>query len=345
MAANKNTKDWANLPVAKVFPSTYLTLVEERGKSPDQVLQQAGLPDDFLASRNNTIALGDFQKLINTVIGVVGDDGIGLEVGWRIPPTAYGNFGYALLCSENIRQAVEICQRFWHLISRGMDVSFEVHGDVCVADISLQQEVDNPLRKLSLEGTLSSIYRGFQLLVGPDKASGELWFDFQNPNYPGTITEKFDSIKYGMPRNQFRFPTSLLSHPLEMANPTGFKFAVEQCEREEAISDFGSGQILSRVRKEMVFSMDGYPDLTKLAEILNMTSRTLRRKLEQEGSKYSTLLEQARRRDAIQLLDTPDLDIQKVAELLGYSDPANFTRAFRQWTGQTPSQYRQTRKK
>lgn len=344
MPAPKKAKDWLNLPVPKVFPNTYLSLVAERGESPESVLHKAKLSDDYLSSPNVNISLGEFQKFIHAVVETIGDDGIGLEVGWRLPPTAYGNFGYALLCSENIQQAVGVCERFWHLIARGMSFSFEIHGDSCVIDIALQQEIDDPMRKLSLESSLSSFYRGFQLLLGNTKAEGELWFDFDNPDYSNPVCENLGELKYNMPGNQFRFSKSLLSHNIDMSNPTGFTFAVEQCEREEAMSDFKSGQVLSRVRKEMVFGVEGYPDLTALGQILNMTSRTLRRRLEQEGSKYSTLLEQARRRDAIRLLDTPDMDIQKIAELLGYSDPANFTRAFRQWTGQSPSQYRQTRK-
>ena len=88
---------------------------------------------------------------------------------------------------------------------------------------------------------------------------------------------------------------------------------------------------------------EGYPSLEDISQRLNMTTRTLRRKLDEEGTNFKVLLEEAKRRDAIQLLDDRNLEIQRVATLLGYQDPANFTRAFRQWTGQTPSQYRDTR--
>ena len=64
---------------------------------------------------------------------------------------------------------------------------------------------------------------------------------------------------------------------------------------------------------------------------------------EDEGIQYKTMVEETKRRDAVRLLDDQVMEIQQVATLLGYQDPANFTRAFRQWTGQTPSQYRATR--
>ncbi|MGB1409712.1 helix-turn-helix transcriptional regulator, partial [Alloalcanivorax venustensis] len=66
------------------------------------------------------------------------------------------------------------------------------------------------------------------------------------------------------------------------------------------------------------------------------------RKLHAEGTAYSSLVEKIRLRDAIKLLDEPGLDIARIAELLGYSDAANFTRAFRKQASMTPSAYRAT---
>ena len=73
---------------------------------------------------------------------------------------------------------------------------------------------------------------------------------------------------------------------------------------------------------------------------LHITPRTFRRRLQEQGSGYRLLLEEARRRDSCRLLAQPEPDIRRISELLGYADPANFTRAFRQWTGCTPSEWR-----
>ena len=147
-----------------------------------------------------------------------------------------------------------------------------------------------------------------------------------------------------MPANQFRFNANLLHKRLPMHNPTGLQFAIQQCQREEALLDDAGYILREKVRQEFIYGPDGYPTLEEISQRLNMTTRTLRRKLEEEGTHFKALLEEAKRRDAIQLLDDRNLEIQRIAALLGYQDPANFTRAFRQWTGQTPSQYRDTRK-
>ena len=74
--------------------------------------------------------------------------------------------------------------------------------------------------------------------------------------------------------------------------------------------------------------------------MLHISARSLRRHLAAEGFTYSVLLEQARIRDAADLLVLQHIPIQQVAESLGYSDSSNFARDFRQWVGSSPSEYR-----
>ena len=71
-----------------------------------------------------------------------------------------------------------------------------------------------------------------------------------------------------------------------------------------------------------------------------MSSRTLTRRLQQTGLGFQQLLDEARKRDAIKLLQNTSLTVEQIALRLGYTDPANFSRAFKKWTGEPPSQYR-----
>jgi AraC-like DNA-binding protein len=110
------------------------------------------------------------------------------------------------------------------------------------------------------------------------------------------------------------------------------------------ISDPGPDNLLERVRAQLAPGPDGYADLERVAGRLFMSGRTLKRKLQDRGTTFRALLDDARFRQAQHLLENPDLDIQQVAAALGYRDPACFTRAFRRWSGRTPSQARAARK-
>jgi AraC-like DNA-binding protein len=98
--------------------------------------------------------------------------------------------------------------------------------------------------------------------------------------------------------------------------------------------------ILQRVRAELALGAEGYPDLSTVAARLDLSSRTLKRRLAEHGSGFQALLDQARHRDALRLLENPDLEIRQIAAVLGYRDPPSFTRAFRRWTGQAPNRAR-----
>jgi AraC-like DNA-binding protein len=131
-----------------------------------------------------------------------------------------------------------------------------------------------------------------------------------------------------------------MDQPLATANPEGLRAAVAQCERESALSDPG-GDVLRRVRAMLLAGPNGYPSPVMLAERLHMTPRTFRRRLQEQGFSYQQLLEEARRRDSCQLLRDPEREIRRISDQLGYLNPANFTRAFKSWTGMTPREWRQ----
>ena len=82
------------------------------------------------------------------------------------------------------------------------------------------------------------------------------------------------------------------------------------------------------------------PSFEALTGLLNMSARTLRRRLEREGTSYQRIKDNARRDLAIRLLRREGLTVSDVAERVGFSDPSSFHRSFRRWTGLAPGAYR-----
>jgi AraC-like DNA-binding protein len=339
----KKIPHWHHLPVPIIFPQTYLDIAKERHANIHRILELSEFPVERLKHHHAEINFQQMIQLVKCTIDELGNHGLGIEVGLRLPPTAFGNLGYAILCSATMQDVVTLCMRYWHLLGRGITVSHALNGDIYVVDLTAIPSPE-PMQALMCESTVASFYRGFKVLVQAEDQDMEIWLTIDEPVYAEHVRSKISCIRYGMPSNQFRFKAHLLQKSLTMHNPTGLKFALEQCELEEALLKNTGFRLRENVQQLMVFGVNGYPSLQSLSEQLNMTSRTLRRRLEDEGTNFKHLLEEAKRRDAIKLLDDRNKEIQHIASLLGYQDPANFTRAFRQWTGQTPSQYRTMRK-
>ena len=339
----KRKSTWQEQTVPALFPRAYLDYARERNADFTTLARLAGLPVATLDHHSPELTLLQMRDLISAVITVLDDDTLGVDVGLRMPPTAYSNLGYALLCSATLGEAAQLLIRYWKLLGPAMTVSLNTDAPQCIVDLNHLFPLPPPLDRLSFECTMASFYRGFQLLVNASRDELEIWFSGPPPYYAEKVARALGRVRYNMPANQFRFSETLLHRPLPMHNPTGLEFAIGQCQREAALLDDEGYIVREKVRHEMTFGADGYPTLEQISRRLHMTSRTLRRRLDEEGTNYKALLEEAKRRDAIQLLDDSNLEVQRVAGLLGYQDPANFTRAFRQWTGQTPSQYRDAR--
>jgi AraC-like DNA-binding protein len=170
---------------------------------------------------------------------------------------------------------------------------------------------------------------------------GDLELSFAEPAYfaplrcfaPG-------AVRFDMPRNRLVFDARLLDVPLTAAEPAAFQLACEACDRalEAQLSE---QSVVGRLK--LLFEQESTCALaqSEVASMLGVSERTLKRKLAAHSVSYSKLLAQARKQHALRLLQT-EHSVEAVAERLGYSDPTNFARAFRRWTGRAPGVVRRS---
>jgi AraC-like DNA-binding protein len=335
--AGSNAGQGAVVPV--VFAQTYLQVVADHGGSVLEVLRRAGLNERDLAS-SLVLDMPRYERLVHAVRAVVGDVGIGLEQGWRLPPTSFGSLGLAVLSCDTLRDALALCQRFWVMYGMGLTLGVHEEGDTCAMEFHTLPVVADVDRSTVLEAALASLYRSCTVMQPAALVTCEVWFDFAAPTYADRVRARLNRVQWGMPANQFRFPAAWLDVRMPMANAVNLRAAVAQCEREAAVFAMNGPSLSSQVQQQLIWREQGYLKLEEVSQRLNVSPRTLRRHLQAEGVSFLMLQHRARVRDAKALLRQPGLDVQAVAARLGYADPANFTRAFRQWTGITPSAFR-----
>jgi AraC-like DNA-binding protein len=168
-----------------------------------------------------------------------------------------------------------------------------------------------------------------------------LRFAWPEPAYFARYRDRLPPVAFGCAANALWVARDVLDWPLPLADEVAHRQALVQVEHEYAQVRQDEGDLVERVRAELAKTAGAYPGPDRLADALFVSTRTLRRRLEEAGSSYRQLLDEARFRDAKQLLAASDLDLKTIAERLQFTDPANFTRAFRRWAGQTPSAYRE----
>ena len=327
--------------VPALFTRSYLALAEEHGLARQQVLRRAGIPASHIAS-GHELSMPEYLCLLSAVGDLLGPQVcIGVEMGWRIPPTALGPLGAAVLSSTTGREALALCRRFWRFYGTGLTLGISTVDSVCMLSFQTQPAlVPTTHRHTVLEAMVAGFARG---ILGLHRGASEdivIWFDFDTPPWAKSVRDRLGNVHWGMPACCIRLPDHLLDDPLPNSSALALNDALSQCEKLERLQGKRTDDIAERVRHELVRQVDGYPDFEAVAERLHMSPRTLRRRLRDQGVGYMDLLNMARRRDALSLLNRPVLEVAQIAQMLGYADPANFTRAFRQWTGLTPSAWR-----
>ncbi|MEO1267299.1 MAG: AraC family transcriptional regulator, partial [Myxococcota bacterium] len=146
-------------------------------------------------------------------------------------------------------------------------------------------------------------------------------------------------VRYGQTWAGFTLSPGILDVPLKMADPEAFRVAELLC--QHALEALGAeGSHAAKVRRLLLERRNGFPSLTTTARLLHMTPRTLHRRLLAEGTSYREILEDLRYRLAIDHLKSGRSNIDEIAYILGYSDPANFRRAFKRWAQVPPSVFR-----
>ena len=329
------------------IPVSYLQLLveimAERGVEQDQLLAGVPMAPELLAQPEARMSAYQWTLLAMNGIRLSGDPGLGYEYGLRMRPTSHGFLGYATMSCDSMRQAMDVTIRYVQARQRNFTMSLST--DATHGTITLREKHPIPvLRSFFVENILLGLARGACAILGMelrDFQGAEIGFDWPEPPYHAAYRERLPNIRFGQPANLLRFPLRYLELRPVLADPHASRQAIELCERELAQAGGLQDSVGLRVCAELRLSPNGgYPSVDAVAERMHMSGRSLKRKLQAEGTSYLALLEDVRQRDAQELLRHSTLELQQVAARLGYTNPANFTRAFRKWTGDSPSGYR-----
>jgi AraC-like DNA-binding protein len=257
-----------------------------------------------------------------------------------MPISAHGYVGFAAMTAANLRQAIELACQFAPTRSSALSLRLGQRGDeaaIVIDEAYPLGEARDAIIIAFLVGLwkLGSTITGQELPAAAD-------FAFAEPEYFSRFKALLPGrARFSRPAHQLSFGAALLDLPLVQADAAGLRLAQEQCERELTELRWRGG-LHPQVAALVLPRTGGYRTLEDVARELHTSPRTLKRKLKAQGTSYSELLDRARRSEATRLLAS-ELSVEQIAVRLGYSDAANFTRAFRRWTGKTPAAGRSAR--
>lgn len=260
---------------------------------------------------------------------------LGLQTGLHYQLTAYGIFGFAIISSPTFRSAIRTGLSYLELSFifcrlRVEEQSGEFH--LVLED----EEIPTDVRDFLLERDAAAIRLIQRELFGEAMPLLRMEWRCRKPAYAPEFRRIFGvTPAFGCASTRMIIDTRLIDQPLPRADTRTAQLCEVQCrdllQRRKARS--GTASV---VRNHLLATPAGVPDMEQLAERLHMTTRTLRRKLEAEGTSYRALLDEIREALAEELLRAGTMSVEEVAERLGYAESSSFIHAFKRWKGVTP---------
>jgi len=264
---------------------------------------------------------------------------LGLRAGERYPLSAYGIWGFALASSPTARKAVELSQTYQELTFVFSGFTVEERGDHAILVFD-NADVPVDVRLFSIEREIHAAMIIIREMIGANM--GEEWVRFQHPRpaNAGLYEQCFrGKVEFSADRNELLFPRSALDKPRAVGNLATASLLDKQC--SELIAKRSARRGLSgKVRDILLRQRPMSMDMEIVADVLCMTSRTLRRKLDAEKTSFRQLADEIRLGLAEEMLAGTRLSVEQIAERLNYADASSFSQAFKRMSGQTPGMLR-----
>ena len=302
-------------------------------------LALSGLSEPQLSDPEFAVSYPVFERLVLDALRLTGEPALGLLVGERLLASTHGIVGYAAMISGSVRQAIELVERYSRLRTSFLSVSHEVHPNEVRLVFSETHDLGQ-IRRTVLEAIGLSIKNVLDSISMGACPVGYVAFPFEAPEYAELAREMFRcEVRYGQSWAGGTLPLDCLDVPLKMADEAAFQQAAQLCQRElEKLT--GSESLGAQIRRMLLEKQHAFPSLTVTARLFHVTPRTLHRRLLEEGTSYKELLEDVRHMLAVEHLKAGRFSIEEIAYTLGYSDLANFRRAFKRWESMAPSEFR-----
>lgn len=303
-----------------------------------RILNSARVAPSFLQQPASRITRTQFVAAYKAVAVELDDEMHGL---WSRPIRG-GTLKYlmlSLLDAANLAIALNRFVIFWNLLLD--DYRLSLVREPGLIGITLEKRIDGlTVNVLGHELLIKLIHGVASWLLDKEIALDSVAFVFSRPAhwedyaflFPGTVS--FDA-----PCSSIRFPAAYGSATFRRTRLELWSF-LRRAPEDWAFTTLNEGLLSARVRRYLAAQEVPDSEVADIARAFWMSTRTLTRRLEEEGRTFRAIRDDLRRDSAVQLLTQSRASIDSIATLVGFSNTAAFSRAFKSWMGKTPTDYR-----
>lgn len=322
---------------ADIAPVIIRLLVEKsrvRGKNPSELLRGMGLELADLQSGTVKVSYRQCLGVVRRFWSLIPDLDVGLKVGTRLHVVSLGKVGLGMMASPSLHDMIQFLIEFQHAAG----YLLELHSEISKQDIRISAHPffnDPDTTPFLIIYTLVSLNSLIEQVVGHDFRPLRVELTLPRAANVATYEQVFRCpVNFGRSLNQIVLPPD--ETRIKTAEPSVFARMRELLQATCPHDDYSSAVALAIHR-----NLADTPSISDIARSLNMSERSLRRKLQDEGLTYREIVERERCDKAMELINLTDIPVAEIAEQTGYSSSRNLRRAVNRWVGSGPSSLRQ----
>jgi AraC-like DNA-binding protein len=306
---------------------------------PDPLFRQAGIDLPSASDPDARIPTQRIEMLLGLAVEATGNPCIGLLAARQFQPAILHGLGLAWLTSDTLREALNRLVRYSHFVNPAWEYHVEIKPNTTDLVVAVPDIFSNIVHVVTDVG-MAVFLRMCQITIMQPILPVHVALQRPSPPCKEEFVDMFGpSIEYSATVNRLCFDSEQVNQPLTTANPELARI------NDKAVVDylrrFDHDSIAKQVRSKLIEQLPGgVPKQENIAEALQMSLRSLQRRLKEEETSFKELLEDIRKALAAQYLREPHRSIGEITYLLGFSERGNFNRAFKRWTGKTPREFR-----
>ena len=314
--------------------------IEDYGVDPEPFFKQNGVNVSAPFSPNTRVSSTKADRILAAAAKASADPFFGLREAEYFQPSHIGPLGFAWLASTNLRVALERLQRFIKVINESTRVDIDDEGDKLIVSIETSKTSENPLQ--SDGSALSLLLKMCQFICGNQWTPQRVTLAHPEPPDTSYYFALFKCpVDFNAARNSLHIDSASANKTL-----TGSNQQLAQLNDHIVVRYLASqarDDIINQVKTAILENLgEGMVTESSVADSLHMSTRNLNRKLKSENASFKTLLLDIRYELANQYLHDATLTLTEISYMLGFSEVSSFSRAYRRWSGQTPSAARVT---
>ncbi|MFK7971678.1 MAG: AraC family transcriptional regulator ligand-binding domain-containing protein [Bacteroidia bacterium] len=326
------------------FVLSIIQFAELQGLPKAPLLELLGHSEMYLCAESTRVENEDYDRLMENIIIQSGDEHFGLHMGRHMSLSAAGLIFQIVQSSRTVREALHYCAEFAALGCKSLPITIEDnHDEVHLiftpqggwetrSPVSLEQTLNGVLVFSLREFHSLTLYKHNPLGIHLSRSGADAGYLEGMFGCPVELAAEDDRII--LSRAQVDLPVVTSDYRL-------LNVLVQYANEKVASLGIGEKEFFSKVKTSILNMVKPqFPTITQVADQLQLSVRTLQRKLKAEGFTFQDVIEQLRQEFAKDYLSRPELSIGEIAFLLSYAEASAFVRAFKRWTGKTPGDWR-----